>query len=135
MTTRLEAAQDRLSHNGQVALMHARTGRPMFPCHPCGERAKAPMVASWKRWATTEEKQIVALWVRNPDALPAIDLERAGLIVIDADNHGDGQDGVALLSEICKANGYKIDSGPWIKSPHGMHLYFRTAAGCLLKNG
>lgn len=127
--------EDLLPHNGRIALIHARAGRPVFPSSGEGERAKTPMVGSWKRWATTDEEKIVAFWNSNPTALPTFDLEGAGLTVIDADNHGADQDGIARLVEICAANGYDIDSGPWVKSPHGMHLYFQRPATSKLRNG
>lgn len=127
--------EDLLSHNGRIALIHARSGRPIFPSSGEGERVKTPLVGSWKRWATTVEERILAFWNLNPDALPTFDLEGAGLIVIDADNHGDGPDGVAILEEICAANDYDIDAGPWVKSPHGMHLYFLAPADSKLRNG
>ena len=114
----------------RFAMLHAIASRMSFHAIRHGERkSKSPMVASWRRWATTDEKRIVAFWTRNPDALPAIDLGRAGLIVIDADNHGNGQDGMGELTEILAANGHAIDSGTMGEKPARHPSVLPYAAG------
>jgi hypothetical protein len=98
-----------------IALELAATGIPTFPVKVTrkltddGERwQKKPLVSDWRRSATTEEAQLRDWWATFPNAIPGIELGRAGLIVIDADRHG-GPDGVALLAELARPHGRSFE--------------------------
>ena len=68
---------------------------------------------------------IDAWWKSWPDALPAIDLAKVGLVVIDSDRHEDGPDGVTAWAAICAENGW-TDVTPIVDtSGGGEHFYFR----------
>jgi len=98
-----------------IALELAAVGIPVFPVKVMrkvtddGERwQKQPLVSDWRRSATTEEAQLRDWWATFPNAIPGIELGRAGLIVIDADRHG-GPDGVALLAELARPHGQSFE--------------------------
>jgi hypothetical protein len=84
-------------------LKYARAGVPIFPVqvYRDGDRwRKRPHVEKWALLATTSTKQIEAWWAKWPLALVGVPLERVGLVVVDCDRHGNGQDGVAALAAI-----------------------------------
>lgn len=57
-------------------------------------------------------------WREFPDAVAGIDLDRAGLVVLDADRHG-GPDGVAALAA------FALPPHPIVRTPSGEHHIFR----------
>ena len=46
---------------------------------------KRPLIAGWQQRATTDAARIRDWWHRWPDAVPGIELGRAGLVAVDAD--------------------------------------------------
>ena len=59
-----------------------------------------------------------------PDAIPGIELHRAGLVVIDPDRHHDGPDGVAAFAALEAENG-GIPAHPETDTAGGgKHLFF-----------
>jgi Bifunctional DNA primase/polymerase, N-terminal len=82
------------SSNADLAKRLASHGVYVFPANP---ETKRPMV-KWKKGSTTDLVQIDKWW-RRPwiAALPAIDLGKSGLFVIDADRHDADKDGVAAV--------------------------------------
>src|SRR5262245_6439969 len=94
-----------LSFNGQIALMHGRAGRKVFPCRDTDQvvngetkKAKSPLGGIyWEKQATTDEKQIQSWWRQWPQALVGMPLQPAGFTVIDADCHHNGQHGIERL--------------------------------------
>src|SRR5947209_18028692 len=88
--------------NLDVALAYARAKMRVFPC----AHTKLPLIAgSWLSNATTDEKQIRAWWTNYPDALIGLPLKPLDAFVLDADRHGDGEDGVAYLQTLFAAHG------------------------------
>jgi hypothetical protein len=97
------------AENLAAALDIAADGIPIFPARVDFNKQtnrwdKRPRVKNWQANATTNQEQIRNWWRDFPDALPGIELGRAGCVVIDADRHG-GPDGVALFGELVAANG------------------------------
>jgi hypothetical protein len=85
--------------NLAAALRLSRGGLAVFPCQDTPSN-KATDNAScfgikWREQSTTNPATIRAWWSRWPGAIPAIDLGKSGLLVIDPDRHVDGPDGVA----------------------------------------
>src|SRR5215218_5009589 len=106
--------------NREYALRLAHAGLPVFPCGA----DKRPLVA-WRDGSTADPQQVDALWARYPSALPAIDLAKAGLVVLDGDQHG-GPDGVSALLAMFDENGFDPRNQPGVKTPaNGVHVYFK----------
>lgn len=113
--------------NREAALALAAAGLPIFPCSPDKKPIRGVF---WRRVSTADTRQVDRWWSDHPEALPAIDLAKAGLIVIDADRHG-GPDGVAAWEAL--ADG-RADDAPTVDTPSGgRHIYFRNPDG--LGNG
>jgi RecA-family ATPase len=123
--------------NLAVALELARVGIPVFPAHVLRRRSnswmKKPAVEGWRAHATTEEAQIAAWWRQFPRALPGIELEQAGLVVIDPDRHGNGADGMEAFAQLCADLG-GLPKHPITDTPAGNHHIFRQPDGTPLSN-
>src|SRR5215831_14590854 len=76
--------------NLTAALSLAAMGLPVFPAAP----DKRPLLVGWQKKASSEPEQIRSWWRAHPDALPAIFVGGAGLLVIDCDRHPGGNDGI-----------------------------------------
>lgn len=122
--------------NSATALNLARAGLFVFPCQAGGAKAKQPMpFLKWRDASTTDERQILQWWRKWPDAAPALDLAKCGLVVIDADRHGE-DDGVEAFGQLMAVHGFDPDSAPLVATPnHGNHHFFRQPAGKQLGNG
>ena len=118
--------------NLDVALALAAAGIATFPCQPGGSDAKKPCRGVfWRKESTTDLRAIERWWTAWPDAAPAIDLAKAGLLVIDADRHG-GPDGVAIWDELSLDHDVRA---PTVDTPSGgKHVYFRQPDGLRLGN-
>ena len=100
-----------------------------------GAKAKTPFPGfDWKARSTNDPDQIRALWAEYPDAAVAIDCEKSGLLVIDADCKPGRANGVAAwrdlweIEQIC--NGPVEPQPAVIRTPSGgEHWYFRQPAG------
>jgi Bifunctional DNA primase/polymerase, N-terminal len=112
--------------NHNAALPLARAGLPIFPACP---ETKCPLVR-FTAAATRLERGVNYFWQRYPDAVPAINLSGAGLVVIDLDRgHGDGADGVAEFDKLLDQNG-ELPACPASRTPRGgVHLFFRQPDG------
>src|SRR5690242_14190510 len=110
-------------HRFDFAFQFVARGVPIFPVQVYreGDRwRKKPHVKEWYKVATTARGVIEAWWDRWPLALVGVPLERVGLVVIDCDRHGDGQDGVAVLEAI------KLPPHPIAETiSNGQHHFFR----------
>jgi hypothetical protein len=131
-----------MTTNRAVALRFAAAGVPIFPCRNCPnnkESHKTPLV-KWRHESTTDQHVITRWWDRWPNALPGIDLGKAGMIVFDGDRHPDAngvinQDGVAALDRIFRRHGIDPKSIPTVITPSGgCHCYFQQPEGLLLGN-
>jgi hypothetical protein len=90
----------------------------------------------WQTSASTDAETIRRWWAQFPNAAVGIPLGRIGVIVIDADRHGqDSPDGVANLQEL-------VGENEWPEHPvadtagGGEHHFFRNLEGAsALGNG
>ena len=122
--------------NLDTALALAGAGLSVFPCHAGGDKAKQPMpFIKWRDASTTSESQIRQWWQKWPDAAIGLDLGKCGLLVIDADRHGE-HDGVEAWGAVMAAHGFDPDSAPLVATPNqGNHHFFRQPADRRLGNG
>lgn len=122
--------------NLAAALHLAEQGFAIFPCHSGGEKVKQPMpFIKWREASTSDPAQIRQWWRRWPDAAPALDLGKCGLLVIDADRHGE-HDGVEAFGALMAEHGFHPDSAPMVATPnYGNHHFFRQPEGKLFGNG
>ncbi len=119
--------------NRYFALKCARIGLHVFPCRT----DKRPISRlRWRDISTTDVATIDRWWGKWPDALPAIDLGKSGLIVIDADRHEGGPDGVAAFVQLCADHQTNLADVPTVVTPSGgRHFYFKQRDGEPLGNG
>ena len=122
--------------NLDTALALAGAGLSVFPCHAGGDKAKQPMpFIKWRDASTTSQSQIRQWWQKWPDAAIGLDLGKCGLLVIDADRHGE-HDGVEAWGAVMAAHGFDPDSAPLVATPNqGNHHFFRQPADRRLGNG
>lgn len=125
-----------LSANLETALALARSGLAVFPCHSGGDKAKQPMpFIKWREASTTDEATIRSWWRKWPGAAPALDLAKCGLLVIDADRHGE-HDGVEAFGQLMIEHGFNPDTAPLVATPNaGNHHFFRQPTITPLGNG
>jgi hypothetical protein len=104
-----------------IALAHAEAGLPTFPAKVFwnGTKWRKRPLVRWRNGASTNAILIGLWWREFPSALPAIELSRAGLVVLDADRHG-GPDGVEALVALGE-----LPSHPIVLTPSGEHHVFR----------
>ena len=115
-----------MSDNLALAHEYARAGLFVFPA---SNRTKVPYVERGNDWNdySTIYAEHVAKWAAN--TVPAINMRKAGLIVIDCDRHG-GPDGVNLFKAACQSSSGLPDGTPIVRTPSGgLHLYFSQPAG------
>ncbi|MCC7253828.1 bifunctional DNA primase/polymerase [Hyphomicrobium sp.] len=114
------------SHNLDVALDLARAGAYVFPAQSAGPGRKQPCRGVyWKDVSTRDEQKILAMWERHPDAVPAIDLAKTGLLVIDCDRKPC--DGLTWLTAHAAGRGDDLSEPPAVDTPSGgRHLYYRN---------
>jgi hypothetical protein len=105
--------------NREVALRRAAPGRGVFSAGP----DKKPLV-KWRELSTSDPGAIEYCWQRWPDAIPAIDLGKSNLVVLDGDRH-DGPDGRTALLELLRQQDDFDGTAPAIETPSdGIHIYF-----------
>ena len=115
------------SHNLAIALDLAAAGLPVFPCQPSGPSIKSPCKGCyWRNVSTTDPKKIEALWLKHdPDALPGIDLAKAGLLVIDCDTKLN--DGLAWFTLYAAQFGDDLTTTPAVQTPSkGRHHFYKN---------
>src|SRR5262245_10303497 len=81
--------------NRDLALLLAGADIEVFPCGA----DKKPKV-EWRNFSSCDIETIEHWWRRFPNALPGIDLAKAGLIVLDGDRHGGPDGRVALRDQL-----------------------------------
>jgi hypothetical protein len=130
----------RQSSNLAVAKALASAGIPVFPAivtwNPKTKKLdKVPAIKGWRTKATTDPAHIERWWESFPDAVPGIELGRAGLVVLDLDRHPGAPDGVMAFKRL-RAGQDPIPPTPATKTAtNGFHIYFRQPAGKALGNG
>jgi Bifunctional DNA primase/polymerase, N-terminal len=121
-----------MSHNCGIALRLARAGLDVFPCTP--DRNKKPSVrGSWRENSTTDEKTIKTWWGARRTHLVAIDLHKAGLLVLDGDRHADEHgeilhDGIDALRALFRDYSLK-DHPVTMSAGGGVHVYSLAPPG------
>ena len=125
-----------LSTAGEMALAHARAGRPVFPCGPDKRPAvpKSEGGAGFKD-ATTDEGQIRAWWARWPEALIGMPTGAVtGTFVVDIDVKA-GKQGAESWAALTRAFGPVPDTWETITATGGRHLWFaHPGRGLLVPN-
>lgn len=127
--------------NLKAALEMAQAGIPVFPMRifKAGDRwTKKPAIKGWRSKATTDPETIEA-WARaDPARVFGIELDAAGLIVIDCDRHRQDADGCSAFKQLVEANGGIASVPITISSGGGWHVYFRQPTvqiGCPVRTG
>jgi len=108
----------------KLALAFASAGFPIFPVNVfrVGERwRKVPYIDGWAHAATTDPKVIGEWWMRWLTAKPGLPLARCGLVVVDADRHSGGEDGVEALRGLGPLPRHPVNS----TRGGGQHHWFR----------
>lgn len=116
--------------NFDLALDLASQGVAVFPCRPDNgpdwkEKTPYPGIL-WRSASTTNEGRIRQWWSNYPDAIPAIDLSKSDLVVIDCDRKPGQPDGIAAFYELASSHGETLEQVPQVETiTQGLHLYFR----------
>jgi hypothetical protein len=115
------------ARNLAAALALAAVDLRVFPVRPVrkitGGWNKPPYICDWQSLASRDRNQLIRWWKQFPDAIPAIC--STTFVVIDADRHTDGADGVAALAALVATNSDWPDH-PVIFTPGGgQHHYFK----------
>jgi hypothetical protein len=134
----------------KLALAFAAASYPVFPVDVFwdDERKrwrKVPCIKEWERRATTNPILIEWWWAKWPLAVPGVPLGRCGKVVVDADRHPGGSDGVALFHELDRTRGpfpvhpfnYTKSGGEhhWFSQPATPVRYGKWAGGEVLGHG
>jgi putative DNA primase/helicase len=109
--------------NLDAALRLAGAGLYVFPCSPA---TRSPLVGTIDQ-ATRHPHSIERYWRHHPDALPAINAEKSGLVILDLDvGHKAGVDGVEAFDALIDEHGGDFPACPAVRSPRGgVHLFLR----------
>src|ERR1700752_531058 len=100
------------SRNLEVARLLAAAGCAVFPCDPVtGE----PLV-KWSACSTTDIASLEALWQRNPHPVPAIDLGKAGLLVVAPPYDDKERNGFRAFEQLATAHGWDMVTSA-VRSP------------------
>lgn len=118
--------------NLAIALRMASAGLHVFPVSP--DSRKRPTVrGSWRDNSTTDESTLRAWWRIRANHLCAIDLHKAGLLVLDGDRHPHPQtgeiehDGVENLRNLFRGRNANVMPVVWTPSG-GVHVYLKNTA-------
>jgi hypothetical protein len=118
--------------NRALALRLGEHGIATFPCRPDNKR---PVINHWDANSSVDASAIARWWGKYPGALPAIDLRKIGLVVLDGDKKPD-IDGVDQLRRIVRQHHIEMRQVPIALTPRaGVHLYFRNTAELGNKTG
>jgi len=120
-------AYDVIQKNLIAGLRLADSGIRIFPAKPerkpDGSWNKPPCITDWRSNATTDPNQIRDWWQCWPDAIPAMPCDE--FVVVDADRHLGGADGVAALHNLVREHGEWPDHPRVVTPSNGEHHYFR----------
>jgi hypothetical protein len=131
---------DVILRNLTLALELAVAGIQIFPASVVqSERSwkKIPLLKGWQRKATTDLAQIRRWWSEHPFAVPAIWCGHADLrlLVVDADRHDGGADGVQALADLIKQHDALVPHPTIQTAGGGFHHIFRQPRERELGNG
>jgi hypothetical protein len=115
--------------NGLTSFFLLSGGLKIFPCREGGAAAKAPYTRHGFKEATNNSA-IVEVWRSQfPNALWGLPCAMNGVLVLDADRHGNG-DGVSNLMRIFDRHQFDWHQVPVVATPRGgYHFYFRRPNG------
>jgi hypothetical protein len=99
-----------------------------------GLSVKAPLFEGWQERSANDPDQISALWAEYPDGAVAVDCEKSGLLVVDADRKPGKPDGLEAWRQLWNLLQFCSDEPsnqpPIVRTPNGgEHWYFRQPAG------
>ena len=129
---------------GDAALVYARRGWAVFPCHApgrgrllcscghadCSSPAKHPRVAGGLHAATVDERQLRRWWNRWPRANVALRTGAdSGLVVIDVDPGHGGAESLAALVD--RYGSFHDDTRTVRTGGGGWHFYFQHPGGAV----
>jgi hypothetical protein len=124
--------------NLAAALALSRAGIPIFPALILKRNTgwmKKPAIENWQERASTDETQIRRWFAKFPQAVPGIELGRAGLLVLDPDRHGPtSPDGIEAFAELAIEIG-GLPEHPQGSTPQGFHHFWKQPDGIMLGNG
>jgi hypothetical protein len=114
--------------NLAAALSLAKAGFRVFPARAIYNATtrrwnKPPCVSDWQSLASYDPGQIRLWWKQFHDAIPAICCE--DVVIIDADRHPGGPDGVAALAALAKRYREWPDHPVVLTPSNGEHRYFK----------
>jgi hypothetical protein len=112
--------------NAECAARLAAAGLFVFPVKAATRR---PMFQGWRQRSSNDATVVAQWWQQYPNALPALDLAKCGLMALDGDRHGQG-DGVAALRDLVRQQpGFDPRRVPTVRTPRdGVHLYFKQGS-------
>jgi Bifunctional DNA primase/polymerase, N-terminal len=106
--------------NRDWAIRLAEAGIAVFPCGA----DKRPLV-EWRAFSSSDVDAVAQWWRQHPGALPAIDLEKCDLFVLDGDRHGGPDGRMALRELLLQQPGFDWHTAPTALTPgDGTHVYF-----------
>jgi Bifunctional DNA primase/polymerase, N-terminal/Primase C terminal 2 (PriCT-2) len=125
--------------NSALAETLAKRGLLIFPAKVAFNETKnkwekAPLIKDWQKQATTELERLAKWWREWPDAVPGIELGRAGLVVIDCDRHTGGKDGLTHFDNLVAQHTALPDHPIAPTAGGGTHHYFRQPPGTPFTN-
>jgi hypothetical protein len=126
--------------NLDAALALAAAGLAVFPCKgTAGDDGKRPLVA-WRGESTSDADRVRRMWARFPRAVPAVDVGKSGLLVIDCDKpKAEGQaDGEAWFeTNVILENGADAIEFVTSRTPSGgvHYIFWQPQEGEPLGNG
>lgn len=114
--------------NLAAALSLANAGFRVFPARAIfnpatGRWNKPPCLSDWQTLATADPDKVINWWRQFPDSIPAISCKE--IIVIDADRHAGGPDGVAALAALIEQHGDWPDPPSVLTPSNGQHHYLK----------
>jgi hypothetical protein len=126
--------------NLTVALTLAKAGLPIFPAKVTFNETKKkwdkePLIKGWQQEASCDEARLRDWWGHWPDAVPGIELGRAGLVMVDTDKHHGQEDGVENFRTLV-AQHVPLPVHPITETAgDGQHHYFKQWNGETFGNG
>jgi len=110
--------------NAALAATYANAGVAVFPCREAGALAKSPYIKKGYHNASASMSSLGCWASMHPNALYGLPCNPNGLLVLDADRHGQG-DGVASLLSLFGHYGFDWRLAPFVRTPrNGLHIIF-----------
>lgn len=127
-----------LPPNLLVALTYAENGVAVFPCRERDDqfgKCKSPYISGGMNSASCDVLQVYAWWENTPGAIVGLPCRANGIVVIDADRHGQ-EDGVEVLLGWFRDYGFDPTNVPCVSTPNqGFHFVFRSLTDLMETKG